>query len=277
MNAIRRPIQAAVASARRKRAQGDPGEHRGGAGDLPARCRIAEREPAHDGADDGLEVDERARQLGRDPSLSEREQPERQQRSDCGQRSEREHRGGVRRGRRRPVHQHGDRERDDGTRRELDRGHRGRVASREQARLAHDEPGRQDDRGEHQPIAERRRAAATVPGHERDTHERERVARPVARPPRPPAEPRRKQRDQHGDHADDHRGVAHARVVDAGVLEHDHGAESDRAAEGDARRERLAEPAAPCEGEQRCGDAEPRHREPARAQPRERQLRERHG
>jgi hypothetical protein len=277
MNGIRPPIQAARAAARRQRAQRDPGEHRGGARDLPAGRRITEREPAHGRADDGLEVDERARQLGRNPSLSEREQPERQQRPDCGQRAEREHRGGVRRGRRRPIHQHGDRERDEGTRCELHRGHGRRVASREQPRLAHDEPGRQDDRGEHQAVAEGSGAATTATRHERYPRERERVARPVAPPPRTPAEPRREQRDQHGNHADDHRGVAHARVVDTGVLEHDHGAEPDRAAEGDARHERLAEAAPPREREERRGDGEPRHGQPAGAKPRERQLRERDG
>ncbi len=75
--------------------------------------------------------------------------------------------------------------------------------AREQPRLADDESGRQDDRGEHEPVAERRGTAATVAGHEHDSREA-RVRNPPSRsgapllvpaPPRtarPAREPRRR-------------------------------------------------------------------------------------
>jgi hypothetical protein len=67
-------------SAPRNRPDQDPGEHRENAGDLRRRGGVAKREPADDGSNEGLEVDKRPGHVGGDSGLSEREEPERQQR-----------------------------------------------------------------------------------------------------------------------------------------------------------------------------------------------------
>jgi hypothetical protein len=71
--------------------------------------------------------------------------------------------------------------------------------------------------------------------------------------------------------------VAHARALDAGVLEHDHEAVADGAGEQDPRRERGAQVPAAYEREQRRGEGEARDRQPAAVQPVQDELGERDG
>jgi len=62
----------------RECAEGDPGDERKPAGELRGPEGVAERRGAGDRADQRLEVDERPRELRRDPRLPEGEEDERQ-------------------------------------------------------------------------------------------------------------------------------------------------------------------------------------------------------
>jgi hypothetical protein len=143
--------------------------------------------------------------------------------------------------------------------------------------LNDDERRRQRDRREHEQVA---RGAGPVAGgadDERQPGECERVAGPGDRPRDGAPEPGRHQRHQHRNDADDERGVGHARALDTGVLEHDHGAEAHSAGGQHSRSGGVAQPASPQQREQGCGGREATGRQPGRIEPLERELRERHG
>jgi hypothetical protein len=75
------PLSTDAILAPRHRADEDPGEHCEGAADLRRCGSVAKREPADDGSDEGLQVDERPGHLGGHPGLSEGEEPEGDERS----------------------------------------------------------------------------------------------------------------------------------------------------------------------------------------------------
>jgi hypothetical protein len=114
-------------------------------------------------------------------------------------------------------------------------------------------------------------------GEECDTGQGQRVAAPGDRAGRRPPETDRDQGDEHRRGADDEGGVGHAGALDAEVLEHGHRAEAERAGGADARHERAAKLAARDDGEQRRGRGEADDGEPARPEPLQRDLGERHG
>ncbi len=151
------------------------------------------------------------------------------------------------------------------------------VASFEEARLRDDEGGRENRRGEDEQVAERRRATTGGTGHERDPGERDPVARPGEGAGSRVPEAGGDECDEHGDCPDDHGRMAHARVRDSQVLEHDHGSIAERAGEHDARHEGGAQAATTGQREQGRGGGEACRGEPGRAEPAERELGERHG
>ena len=134
-------------------------------------------------ADDRLEVDERARQLGVHARLAVGVERERDQRADAHERAQRDRL--LRR--RRP---HGQRRRQRGEQREHAGGghlhgrHGDRVAALEQPALDHDQRGAEHGGGEHERVADQRRVAARA-GHQRDAAERDREAGPRRRARRP--------------------------------------------------------------------------------------------
>jgi hypothetical protein len=266
-----------LVAARRGGAEHDAGHHGCRTHHLARAGRLAERDPAGRGADERLQVEEGAGRLGGHARLPVGEQPERQQCAGQRQGCQRDHGagGGGRRGRALPHRGHGQGQQR--ARAELDGGDGGRVTALEQPRLRHDERGRQRDGAEHEEVAGQRRAG---PARARDgghAHEGYRVPAPRDRARRAVPERRGEQRHQHGHRADHQRGVADARALDARVLEQDHRAEADRARSGDAGRQRRAQAAPAGHREQRGGEGEPEHGQPARAQPVERELRQRHG
>jgi hypothetical protein len=261
----------------RERRDGDAGEDREPAERLRGPERVAERDHARDRPDERLEVDERPRELRGHADLSPREQPERRQRAGQSQPEHGGDRSGRRGGRRRTLGEHGDGQRRERGGAELHRRHRGRVAAGEQARLDDDQARRAGDRHEHEQIAGERRAGAAAAGHEPDARDRDQRAGPGGRAARRAPDRRGDDRHEHGHGADEERGVADARALDAGVLEQDHGAVAERSRAGHRRRERAAQAAPREQREDRRGDAEPRHREPARAEPFQADLGQRHG
>jgi len=178
----------------------------------------------------------------------------------------------VRRTARHPFGGQRHRQGDECTGCELDGGDGGRVASREQSRLDHDQGGRESCRGKHEQIALTGGVPAAGARHEAHPGQRERVAGPGERTGPGPPETRGHQGGEHRHDAEDHGGVADAGALDAGVLEQDHRTEPEGAGEGDLRREGLtqAPPARQCE--QRRGGGEACHREPAGTEPDEREL-----
>ena len=168
------------------------------------------------------------------------------------------------------------RQRDERAPGELHGGYRGGVPALEQPRLHRDEPGRQDDRSEYEQVPPRARAATAGARDEGDSDERDRVAGPGESAGRGLTEARGDQRDEHRGGADDDGRVAHAGPLDAGVLEHDHRAEPDRARREHPRRQRVANAAAADEREHGRGDREADDGQPTGGKPPERQLREGH-
>ena len=260
-----------------QRADRDAGEDRDAARDLCGSHHVVERDRAGEGADERLEVHERARELGGHARLRPREQPEREH--GAGER-ERQHGddgaggGGRRRG---ALQDHGERQRGQAAGAELDRGHSRRIAAREQVGLGHDERGRHRDREQDEQVADERGPHPAAAGHEGDAGEREQRAAPHEAAAGAAAEHGGDGRHEHRHGTDDQRGVAHARALDAGVLEHDHDAVAERARSRDGRGERRAQTAAGDERQQRRRDREAGDGEPARAEPVEAELRERDG
>ena len=126
----RRPADRLVGAGRGIAPSADAGEDRRAAGELRRAERVVERDDAGQRADQRLEVDERARELGGHARLRPGEQPEGERRA--GER-EREHRddraaaavgaGGA------PSNDDRERQRGDAAGGELDRGDRGGVAA----------------------------------------------------------------------------------------------------------------------------------------------------
>jgi hypothetical protein len=125
-------------------AEADAREHGDCAGELSEAGGVAEGDPAGGRPDDGFEIHEGAGTLGRDPRLSEGEQPERQQRA-----GERQHGEGDDRDRvvRRCGDASGEGGQGQGYERpggELHRGDGSRLAPGQERGLEGDERGRED-------------------------------------------------------------------------------------------------------------------------------------
>jgi len=255
---------------------GDPGQDRQPAERLLERERVPERDDSRQRADERLEVEERPGELRRHTNLRPREQPERRQRAGQPERGHGGQRSRPRRRGRRPFGDRRHRQRGERGGAELNCGDRARVAAGEQPRLKHDEPGRARDRREHEQVARERRAGAPGAGDERDAGDGDERAGPRSGAGGPAPGRRRDHDDEHGHGADDQGRVAHARALDARVLEQDHGAVAERARGGDARGQRRAHMAAREQREQRRGEREAHDGEPARAEPLQAELRQRH-
>ena len=270
-------VHATVPAPARACRQPDPGEDRKPAERLPGPDGVAERDDAAERPHQRLEVDERARELGRHAGLGPREQPERGQRAGQPQPRHRRDGTGCRGRRRSPLgdDRHGQRCERGGA--ELHGRHGTRVAARQQPRLEHDQRRGARDRPEHQQVAGGRGAGAAATGDETDAGERDERAAPRRRPGARAPEPGGDQRDEHRRRADDQRGMADAGALDPGVLEQDHASVAERAGAGDRGRQRAAQAAARQEREDRRGDREPGHREPAGAEPFEPELGQGHG
>lgn len=215
--------------------------------------------------------------MGGNAALPEGEEPEGKQRSGDGQGREGEQRRRAGQLVRHPLAQHGHGKRGEGAGEELHRGHSGGIAALEKAWLGDDESRREECRGEHEQVPTRGRAATGGAGDQADAEQGEAVAAPGERPGAGVTETGGDERDDHRHGADDDGGMAHARMSDARVLEHDHPAEAERARGGDARRPRGAQSAPARDGKQGRGDGEARKGQPGRPQPSERELGQRHG
>jgi hypothetical protein len=269
-------LELVVATVQERRDR-DAGEDRQPAERLREAYRLIERDHAAERADERLEVDERARELRGHLHLRPCEQPERDQRAgqpEPDRRGDRTARG-RRRGRALGDHGHGQRRERCGA--ELDGGHRAGIAAREQPRLGDDQPRGAGDRREHEQIAGERRAGAAAARDEADAGERDERAGPGACASGAASGPGGDQRHEHGRGADDQRGMADARALDPSVLEQDDPAVADRARRGHRGRKRSAQVTASEDGEDRRGDGEAHHRQPARAEPLEAELGQRHG
>ena len=253
----------------------EPGDHEDGAERLRDAERVAEREHARGHADDRLEVDERARQLGVHARLAVGVERERDQRADAHERAQRD-----RLLRRRRAH--GQRRRQRGQQREqpggghLHGGHGDRVAALEQPALDHDQRRAQHGRGEHERVAG---SDASPPEPATSATPPSATAKPVhaAGPATARPSERAAGRDEHGHGAEDQRRVRDARLLDPEVLQHDHRAVAERAPRGDPQRGGLAQRLARHERQHRRGEAEAHDREPGGIEPAEGELRERHG
>lgn len=136
----------------RQAAQRDAGQDGGSSGGLRGADRVPERHGTSDGADQGLEVEERSGDLCGDPALPEREQGERQQRAGGGQRDNRQYWARVTWPGWYAVGEGRNRQRGQRGAEELDGGDRDRVAAGQQAALGHRERGGKDEGGEHQAV-----------------------------------------------------------------------------------------------------------------------------
>jgi hypothetical protein len=261
----------------REGAERDPAEDRRGARELNGADRVAEGQRAGQRADHRLEVEERASHLGGHARLAHGEQREGHERAREGQPEQREHdaRPGRRPGQR--LEREGDRQREERAGGELHGGDRRGVAPAQERGLVHDVAGRQHERGEHERVAAQRRLAPAACGHEPHATEREREARPGQRAGDAAPERHGEERDEHRPGAHDERGVAHARLRDARVLQHDDHAEAQRAPQRDGRRGRRAQGPPAGQGQQRGGEPEARHGEPRGVQPAQGELGQRHG
>jgi len=263
----------------RERAQRDARDDRGAAERLGRAGGVAEDHDPRDRADERLDVDERSGHLGGHPGLAVGEERERQQRAGG-------HEGHGGQERARAVRGGGDalgrRQRHGGERgpEELNRGDRNRVTPAQQAGLRHGERGRQQQRREHQAVAADRGTAAPAAGDHADAGERHGEPDPGHRARHRVLPERRDERHEHRDRADQQCGVGDAGAGDAGVLQEDRPAVSEGTRCQHQRRAGGAHPAGAAgrHGEQdRGGQAEADEREPARRQPLQGQLGQRHG
>ena len=260
-----------------ERGDRDPEKDRGPTQGLLEPNRVLEGDDSGERAYERLEVDERARELRRHAHLRPREQPERGQRAGQPERRHGGERAGSGRRRRRSLGDRGHRQRGQRRGAELHGRDRARVAAHEQPRLEHDQAGRARDRSEHEQVAGERGAGAAAACHQGDAGDGDERAGPARGPGGPAPGGRCDHDDEHRHRADDQRGVAHARALDARVLEQDHGAVAESARRGDAGPERGAQVAPGDQREQRRGEREAHHGEPARAEPLQAQLGQRHG
>jgi hypothetical protein len=271
-------------------AQGYADHDRRAPGRLQRAHRVAERDDSGQRADQRFEVEESPGRFGRDPLLAVGEQGERDQRAEDGQRQRGQDRARRVRYRRQPLRDHGIQQSGQGRPEELHRGDRDRVPVAQYPVLGHGERGRHQDRQQHQAIADRGGTAAMSAGDQADPGQRHPEPEPGHRPGHGPLPDRGDHRDQHRHRADQQRGVGHAGQRDAPVLQDHRAAVSGRAGEQHQRRARTPQPTPglgpglgpvsipPGHHEQdRGGQAEPGHGQPARRQPGQGELGQRNG
>jgi hypothetical protein len=259
-------------------AQRDAGDDGGPAGGLGRPGRVAEQDDARHGADQRLDVVEGAGHLGGYPALPVGEEREGQHRAADRERRGRQDRARVVGGGGHALSDRRERQRRQGGAQELRRGDRDRVTAAQQALLGHGEYGGQQQRREHQAIAERRGAAAPAAGDQADSGQRQREPGPGHRAGHGAPPERRDDRDHHRHGADQQRRVGDAGAGDAGVLHDDRPAVPERSGRQHPRGADGAHAAGPGGGEEdRGGQAEAREGEPARRQPLQGQLGQRHG
>ena len=119
----------APAAEQREAAQGDAREDGHAADDLLRACRVAEDHRAGRGADEGLQVQERAGHLGGHAALRVSEQREGQQRATGREGDGGQDRGRAAGGGRNALHGHRERQHREGGPQELHCCHRDRVAA----------------------------------------------------------------------------------------------------------------------------------------------------
>jgi hypothetical protein len=239
--------------------------------------RVAEDDGAGGRADERLQVQERAGDLGGCPRLPVGEERGRRERA-----QQRQSRGGQHAARAADRGRHalgdgGDREGGDGGREELHRGHGDRVAAGQQTGLRHGEPGRDHHRRQDQAVAGDRRAASPAGGDEGDAGERNGKARPGHRARQAAVPDGGDDRDQHGRCADEQGGMGHAGARDPGVLHQDRPAVPHRAPRQHGRAARGADPGPDEDQEHGRGEAEAGDGEPGRREPLEGKLGQGHG
>jgi hypothetical protein len=262
----------------RQATQRDPGQDGHAPGRLGHAGRVAEDDHAGGHADQRLQVQEGAGDIGRDSCLAVGEERERRQRAH--QRQSGGGHQGVRAagGGRHPLGDGRDGQGGERRREELGCGHRDRVAAGQQTGLGHGERRREGQRHQDQAVAGQGGAASPAGGDEPDTGERHREANPGHRARHRVAPGSRDDRDQHGRCADEQGRVAHAGPPDPDVLGEDRPAEPQRAPGQHGRAGGDAGPG-PAGGDQEHGGGqpEPRDGEPAGRQPLEGQLGHGHG
>jgi hypothetical protein len=256
----------------RQPAQRDPRQDGRASGCLRHADRVAEDGGAGGRADQRLQVQERAGDLGGDPGLAGGEQRERRQRA-----QQRQPGGGQQRVRaggdgRYALGHGGDGQGGQRRRQELHRGHGDRVAAGQQAGLRHGERRREAQRHQHQGVAAEGRAAALAGGDQTDAAERHGKARPGQRVRHAVVPHGRDDRDQHGRGADEQGRMAHAGARDRGVLDQDRPAVPHRAPREHGRAGGGGGPGPDGAEEHGGGQAEARDGEPARRQPQEGEL-----
>jgi hypothetical protein len=166
----------------RQAAQRDARHNRRAARELPGAERVTEHDHASDRADQWLEVEERPGDLGGHPALPEGEQRERQQRAAGRQRDDGQDRTWPRRDDGHALGDRGDGHRGERGGQELHGGHRDRVTAGQQPCLRDGDRGRDEQRGQHQPVAGQRGTAASAAGDEADADQRHRETNPGHRP-----------------------------------------------------------------------------------------------
>jgi hypothetical protein len=274
--AVQRPGPA-PARQQRKAAQADARNDGRAPADLHGAERVAEDGDAGDGADQRLEVEERPGDLGRHPALPEGEQRERHQRAERRQRADGQDRAGAGRDGRCALRDQGEGQGGHRGRQELHGGDRDRVAAGQQPDLRDGERSPDEQGDQHQPVAGQRRAAPAAAGDQADAAERGHEADPGHRAGHAVVPQRGDDRDQHRHGPDQQRRVGHAGPGDAGVLNDDRPAVPERARDQDLGRERGPQPRAARGQQDRGGQPETNDREPARCQPLQGQLGQRHG
>jgi len=274
--ARRAAARRATAGQQREAAQRDPGQHHRAPAERPRPDRVAEEDRARDGADERLDVEERPGHLGGHPALRISEQGERQQCA-AGRQGDGGQDGPSGAGHGRPAlgdcreRQHGQ-----GGAKELHGGRGDRVPARQQPRLRHRKHSRYQQGRQHQRVSGGARPAAVAAGDQADAGQRQGEARPRHRARHGALPHRRDHRDHHRDRADQQGRVGDAGPGDPGVLQDDRAAVAERAGGEHGRPERGPELVAGCREEDRGGHGEAHEGEPARRQPVQGQLGQRH-
>jgi hypothetical protein len=260
----------------REAAQPDPGEHRRAPGKLPRPDRVAEEHRARHGADERLDVEEGPGHLGGHPALRVSEQGERQQRAD-GRQGGGGQDGPGGSGDGRPALGDGrERQHGQGGAEELHRGRGDRVPARKQPRLCHRERGRYQQGRQYERVPGGARPAAVAAGDQADAGQGQGEPSPRHRARHGALPYRRDHRDHHRYRADQQGGMGHAGPGDTGVLQYDGAAVADRAGGQHGGPERGPEVVAGGREQDGGGRGEAHEREPARRQPVQGQLGQRH-
>jgi hypothetical protein len=271
------PSGHAAARQQRQAAQADARHDGRAAADLYRAERVTEEGDARDGADQRLKVEERPGDLGGHPALPEGEQREGHQRAERRQRADGQDRARAGRDGRCALRDQGEGQGGHRGRQELHGGDRDRVAAGQQPDLRDGERSPDEQGDQHQPVAGQRRAAPAPAGDQADAAERHHEADPGHRPGHAVVPQRGDDRDQHGHGPDQQRRVGHAGPGDAGVLHDDRPAVPERARDQDVGGERGTQPRTAHGQQDRGGQPETNDRKPARCQPLQGQLGQRHG